>query len=331
MKRLFATLLIAVYVGLASGCAGMPKGWPKAMPWADKAPSISESKYQAPVKMVALWSPAMYTPAGQKPTRGFGGRLYFYNAKNETIPVQGQLVVYCYNDSNKSTDHKQADRRVAFTPEQFSGHFSPTELGASYSVWVPWDAVGNPQAEISLVPIFTAASGQVVVGSQSLGLLPGPETPIPEKSVEEKIYNAKVTQDGDVTRVGYDENLPDGTIRQQSRINTFSVTLPENLAQRVAANRNQEPGLLREPETRLKLLPRVPNPQLPPGTTAGTSASSAKESSLEPKASPMLIAPAPLTHSGRFQPKAPALQLPPPIGGLAPSQPPPSGQQSNHP
>ena len=168
MRKCLSLMLLAVGACLASGCAGLTKNWSQAMPWAEKPPTISESKYQAPVKMVALWSPAMYNAAGKKPTRGFGGRLYFYNAKNETISVQGQLVVYCFDDTNKTNDHKQADRRIAFTPEQFSGHFSATELGASYSVWVPWDAIGNPQAEISLVPIFTAATGQVVVGSQSL-------------------------------------------------------------------------------------------------------------------------------------------------------------------
>lgn len=128
MKRHFALLLLLGIVGLTSGCAGMPKGWAATMPWAEKPSQISESKYQSPVKMVAIWSPAMYNAAGKTPTRGFGGRLYFYNSKNETIPVQGQLVVYCFDDTKKSNDHKQADRRVAFTPEQFSSHFSPTEL-----------------------------------------------------------------------------------------------------------------------------------------------------------------------------------------------------------
>src|SRR5687768_13140173 len=133
MRKHFALLLLAISVGLTSGCAGMTKNWSQAMPWSEKPSQIAPGKYQAPVKLVALWSPAMYNAPGKKPTRGFGGRFYFYNAKNETVPVEGQLVVYCFDDTDKTSDHKQADRRVAFTPEQFSGHFSPTELGASYS------------------------------------------------------------------------------------------------------------------------------------------------------------------------------------------------------
>ena len=237
--RKCCVMILVLGAGLASGCAGTTKNLSSAMPWGGKPSTIAEGKYQAPVKMVALWSPAMYNAPGKPATRGFGGRLYFYNAKNEAVPVQGQLVVYCFDDTNKTNDHKQADRRVAFTPEQFSGHFSPTELGASYSVWVPWDAIGNSQAEISLVPIFTAATGQVVVGQQSMGLLPGPETSAQEKSVENQILMAKTTQDGEVTRVGFNEEITAAGIRQ-SRIQSMSITLPQSLAERVAASRNQE-------------------------------------------------------------------------------------------
>ena len=69
------------------------------------------------------------------------------------------------------------DRKFAFTPEQFTSHFSPTELGASYSVWIPWDEVGSEQLDISLVPIFTATSGQLIVGQSSKVLLPGARRP----------------------------------------------------------------------------------------------------------------------------------------------------------
>jgi hypothetical protein len=152
------------------------KGWLGEQP-----PKVVESSYAKPVRMVAVWSPAVLNSAGKKPTRGFGGRLYFYDAGNNAVPVEGQLVVYGYNDSKpatngKAADGKTPDRKYAFTPEQFTQHFSPTDLGASYSVWIPWDEVGGPQVDVSLVPIFTAASGQLVVGQSSRNLLPGPTT-----------------------------------------------------------------------------------------------------------------------------------------------------------
>ena len=125
----------------------------------------------------------MYTQPGQPPTRGFGGRLYFYNAKDKTVPVEGQLVVYAYDDSADGTPAKSPSRKFGFTPEQFTQHYSPTELGASDSVWIPWDELGGVRKSITLLPVFTSSSGQVVMGEQSINVLPGkaPENPEPAR------------------------------------------------------------------------------------------------------------------------------------------------------
>lgn len=329
MRHYSALILLGVCVGLASGCAGTAKSWTPALPWAAEKPSqISEGKYQTPVKMVALWSPALYNNPGQPATRGFGGRLYFYNAKNEAVPVQGQLVVYCFDDTNKTSDHKQADKRVAFTPEQFSGHFSPTELGASYSVWVPWDAVGNPQAEISMVPIFTSATGQVVMGQQSLGLLPGPETPPQEKRVEQQVFSATTSHEGDVTRVGFEEDITAAGLRE-SRIRSTSITLPQSLAERVAASRNQELRILPQLEERGDVVVGKEN------VLAGKNDAEGQGLNSHPgplpkgegvKALPQPRRLGPLTHSERSRPQAPVMQPPRPVAGPGPMQPPLSGR-----
>jgi len=177
MKRIYIAIAV---LGLAavccSGCKTLsPPDWAKCWYTAEE-PKLTESKYPRPVRLAVVWSPAMLNTPGKKPTRGFGGRIYFYDAANKAVPVEGQLVVYGYDDSRQRTDGKSPDRKYAFTPEQFTEHFSETELGASYSVWLPWDEIGGPQVDISLVPIFTATSGQLVVGQSSKNLLPGPTT-----------------------------------------------------------------------------------------------------------------------------------------------------------
>jgi hypothetical protein len=40
-------------------------------------------------------------------------------------------------------------------------------------VWIPWEAVGGDQKSVSLVPVFTATSGQIVMGQQARNLLRG--------------------------------------------------------------------------------------------------------------------------------------------------------------
>ena len=97
--------------------------------------------------------------------------------KNKPVPVEGQLVVYGYDDTDDKREKRRSpDRKYAFTPEQFTQHFGESELGASYSVWIPWDEAGSEQKNISLLPVFTATSGRIVMGQQALNVLPGKKT-----------------------------------------------------------------------------------------------------------------------------------------------------------
>jgi hypothetical protein len=171
MKRLtFWTLLIAI--AFCTGCSSLDKDWKKKLPWSPES-RIKTSKFETPSHLIAIWSPDVLAQPGKPPARGFGGRIYFYNEKNQAVPVEGQLVVYGYDDLQNSHHPGQPQRKFAFTPDQFTKHFSNSELGASYSIWIPWDEAGGEQRHISLVPIFTATSGQVVMGQQAINVLPG--------------------------------------------------------------------------------------------------------------------------------------------------------------
>jgi hypothetical protein len=152
------------------------------LPWASSEQKLKEEKFQRPVRMVAIWTPTTISAPGKPTTRGLGGRLYFYNDEGETIPVQGQLIVYAYDDSarKQNVSHvkgtggvDEPDRKFAFTPEQFTNHFSPTDLGASYSVWIPWGPIEGPPVKVSLVPVFTSSNGNVVMAQASRNVLKG--------------------------------------------------------------------------------------------------------------------------------------------------------------
>lgn len=336
-----ALMLLGWSLMLFTGCQAISKDWVKKLPWMDQTSKVQESKYQTPVKMVALWSPAMYNTPGKPATRGFGGRLYFYNSKNETVPVEGQLVVYGFNDTNKNRSHHAADRRLAFTPEQFSTHFSPTEMGASYSVWIPWDEVGNPQTEISLLPIFTASSGQVVVGQQSLNLLPGPETPNPEPRVEHSIIQTQVTYGDGVQTVGYQqpagavsENVSatnavaEGVTQPAKSLDTLSIALPEDLAKRVAAAAAEAASEAKYKPESAPSAAGVPTGNNEPqrlGQPEVSGTSTAKPATDNTTARPTVARPPterppfpgllPKAHSERSQLRAPAALNPVPVGG----------------
>jgi hypothetical protein len=248
--------LAAVVVTSAVGCQSMPSIAALTGSGAGSQ-KVQESKYPAPAKVAVIWSPAVMNQPGQPPTRGFGGRVYFYDASNSPVPVEGQLVVYGYNDSQAGAPGKAPERKYVYTPEQFTQHYSPTQLGASYSVWIPWDTVGQPQMEISLVPVFTAASGQLVVGQPSHNLLPGPTTAPPESKMASEfvpLQYGSLNQNGppplgnyDVQRVAYEQMAQQAAMQQSVPgqvtrthpqgslgVETMSITLPGTMADRLA-------------------------------------------------------------------------------------------------
>ena len=151
---------VASLATLALGCSKFDMR--KNIPWAK-----GDDEYQTPVKVVAFWTETVLTQAGQMPLRGFGGRLMFYATEaGKPVQVKGGLTVYAYNESDRDPSDVRPDRKYVFTPEQFAKHYSKSPLGHSYSVWIPWDAAGGQQTELSLLVRFTNEKGEVVIGCQ---------------------------------------------------------------------------------------------------------------------------------------------------------------------
>jgi len=171
IASLIALAIIAVCLIPTIGCAGSgPKSasnW--RMPWSkkDKKPE----PYPNPAKMAVTWSPDTLMQSGHTPTRGFGGRLFFYDEKIRAVPVEGELTVHAFAENPDGSVGEV--KRYHFTAEQFTQHFSQSDLGASYSIWIPWDAVGGDQMRVSLVPSFRTAKGNLVQGETALVGLPG--------------------------------------------------------------------------------------------------------------------------------------------------------------
>ncbi len=138
--------------------------------------SIKKKEYQTPQSMNVTWSHDILTLPGKAATRGFGGRFYFYDEKNKAIPVEGDMVVYGFDDTNKqqtTEDLSQATKRFRFTAEQFTTHFTEGELGPSYSVWIPWDEAYGAPKKIMLIPTFLTKEGRIVRGAAANLNLPG--------------------------------------------------------------------------------------------------------------------------------------------------------------
>jgi hypothetical protein len=233
----------------APGCKTIDTDWMPKAPW-NKQDKLVESAYDTPVRIAAIWTPDVMVRPGTPASRGFGGRLYFYNQANTPVKVEGQLVVYAYDDTAEESQRESPDRKYAFTPEQFTTHHSESELGPSYSVWLPWDAVASgEQKGISLLPVFTATSGKIVMGQQAMNLLPGRKSeqqpgPAPSTTLSQGAATGvrPASFQGNHATATPNPGVPAVEASRRPSITTTTIDLPKSMQQRVIeAAQNQSP------------------------------------------------------------------------------------------
>jgi hypothetical protein len=164
--------------GAALGCASDSKKWKFAN--LDPRHTLGLKKEEekpepeVPTRLVATWTETVLNTAGEKPKRGFGGRIAFFKRESEDpIRVDGQLVVYAFDETSRPSHETHPTRKYIFPPEEFVRHEGDSKLGPSYSFWLPWDEVGGAQRNISLIARFEPKGGPILVGEQTKHFLPG--------------------------------------------------------------------------------------------------------------------------------------------------------------
>lgn len=293
-----ATALLAVIVACATTTTGCNSNFltdrfdlKKGIPW----PTASNKRKNPPEKVVAFWSEAVHHQTGQPSQRGFGGRLYFYNrSDDEPLRVEGQLVVYAFDEANRDPTDNRPTRRFVFPPGQFAKHCSDSDVGPSYSVWLPWDDVGGEAKEIGLIARFEPVrGGSVVVSEQSQHRLPGrmPASPAVAPGDGPQLAAPTGSAVGPVTAATFEQPLgasgeiqhatgPTGTVGMarpsdfgqtvapttmpQRRMTTTSIAVPRSFGRDFprAAVQNTRPSAGQDQPITLGLPPRTEaNPQ----------------------------------------------------------------------
>lgn len=186
MKRL--TFLIVLT--LLTGCSSF-----KA-----KTPDLSALKPAGPAaKAIAAWEPAVKHDSDKPAQRGFGGRVYFYDAAAKNpVKVKGTVVVYAYDEDGRKIDDNAPTRSFVFTEKDLKRNYSKSKLGHSYNLWVPWDSEGpdGKAKKISLIVRYIPSKGSSVVSSQVAAYLPG------KINQDELMAKAEWEQNG-IQQVGY--------------------------------------------------------------------------------------------------------------------------------
>lgn len=229
MKRIdFAIILLCLTMLSNSGCASLGK-MPR-MPWQEEEP-----EYKLPTKMVVTWKDAVRYNPNDPPTRGFGGRIHFYDESNKPVQVKGTLTVYGYDDSlHHELDSERPDRKYVFKPESMDGHYSLSKIGHSYSFWIPWDRAGGEQKDITLAPFFRSEIGQVLMSEQSKHVLPGT---LPKEKELSPEMSPSDRQTQEIATVGYQRATNPtrswDTPPNPERMRTTTIHLPTTMETRL--------------------------------------------------------------------------------------------------
>ncbi len=235
-----ATLLGACFSRSAEAEWKVPNAINPRKHWPFK--KSDEPQLGTPNRIVGTWVDTTMSKPGEKPQRGFGGRLTFYG-EDEAMPilVEGQLVVYAFDETGRSPTDTRPTRRYVFPSNVMPLHLSKSKVGASYSFWLPWDEVGGRQTEVSLISRFEPKEGPVVCSEQARHLLPGvvvpdaamvkqgpPKLPegIPSRPPGADVLRAQQEEEANNLRLAtYESPSPQ---QPPQHMTTTSIALPEN-------------------------------------------------------------------------------------------------------
>ena len=236
-RYLFA--VVAALVVLANtGCQSMrkPTVFSKLGPLKAK-----EAEFVQPHRIAVIWTedslPALRDKKG---TRGFGGRVYFYDAQNNPVRVDGELTVYAYDDSgegdrNSIEASRKPDRKYVFLASEFQKRYSESAIGPSYNVFIPWDEAGGPRKTVSLVPIFRPTNGQLVGSGHSIAMLRGK---MAEEDEEIEKYANQVRQTSATIPGNVSDSVTNAALLTENAASlrrTTTINMPRSLGRQLAS------------------------------------------------------------------------------------------------
>jgi hypothetical protein len=213
----FTTLQIATFVliAISLGCSSLKPDW--------KWPG--ETEPQIPESVLPIWSDTVLHQPGKPGVRGFGGRVYFYAEEGgDPIPVDGSLTVYAFDGENLEATSGKPLRKFVITADQLAQHHSSSDLGDSYSIWIPWDKVGGPSKSLNLIARFDGRNGGTAISDASSKLLPGVKKQADVASDEQQSAASNVRQ------VGFESEPEDAEQEETTtkHLRSYSLTLPPN-------------------------------------------------------------------------------------------------------
>ena len=221
--NIFLTSLTLLNVILLSGCQTISEGKKSPVHNSSAKNEIKQTsssgrktKTGRPDSIVAIWKDATYTVANQQPTRGFGGRIYFYDRDQNPILVDGDLIIYGFRNE-KYEQKADPEKKFVFSREELPSHMSLASAGPSYSVWLPWDHINGDQKDVSIVAVLRSIDGKICQSEVIQAVLPGKKPAI--KHETDQLIDEIRSKEGlrrNVQKVGFHGTMPAGTTKIKS-------------------------------------------------------------------------------------------------------------------
>lgn len=213
-------------------------GWlvvPGCAMFESKLPSILEPdpEYQTPHQVIPVWTDTVLHQTGVRGKRGCGGRFMFYAGEvKESVRVDGSVVVYVWDDT-LGTDQRKPDRKYAFEADMLQKHYSKSNVGHSYSFFLPWDDAGGERKELTVVARFIGRDGADVTSAPSKVILPGPVA-MPERPTSgEAAADGRETDDlsTGIRQVSWKDNKALNS-RQRQTLKSSEIPLTQGFVER---------------------------------------------------------------------------------------------------
>jgi hypothetical protein len=228
MTRHRHAILAGLFFLAAAGCSSLEVSEKLAWPGAALTP-----KPKVPSRMTDLWSDAVLYQQGMQGVRGFGGRIMFYHDESPSpIAVDGTLTVFAYDESKGEASFSAPDKKFVFLPDQLPQHYSKSELGHSYSFWLPWDEIGGPRCKICLIARFEPKKGQMITSQPCRKVLPGEPTKAEQQ--------AAAAPPGGIRPVSHLEPVGDAPRRESAA--TVTIDVPTSFARPAGEGASEDPS-----------------------------------------------------------------------------------------
>jgi hypothetical protein len=211
----------------------------------------SKSMAEPPHKIMAIWTEATHHRPAQPAERGFGGRVIFYDARDQTIKIDGRVTIFVFDDQNALADNPAPRYKFVFPQDSVNAYYSKSELGHSYSFWVPLGSIEAPTQPFSLVVRYDSPSGERVLSELTKKVLVGTGVKASKVSSPEEAGDKDQTKNyaqdrefsnSKIQRVSFDQPISAGVdstgvessdLQELDRIRVETIQISPNFARRL--------------------------------------------------------------------------------------------------